>query len=169
MPVTCLHSIRLLCLALLTLIFVAGCSSAPAVPTVSANDTTPAFTLKLRAHTADHRFTYFEVDKQGAMRFGGGREAAFHESKPDITLTPEQRAAVWQIITEQHVAETESFAFADFKTIEYRVDIWAGKGMGRSFRTIDDKSPGVKALHDLLFKYHLDANVKLPGLPMGEK
>ena len=152
---------RLILLLALTLSLALGCASTPAEP---ANGTAPPFTIKLRAHTADHRFTYFEIDKVGNMRFGGGRDGALFESKPDIKLTAEQRDTLWAILKDQKVAESENFPFADFKTAEYHADIWTGGALGRSFRSIDDKSPGVKALADLLFKYHLDAGVNLPGL-----
>jgi hypothetical protein len=158
--------LQLLALAVLTLALLAGCSSAPAK---SVDGQTPPFTLKLRCHTQDHRFTYFEINKKGEMQFGGGREATNFQAHPDFTLSPRQRAEVWRIITEQRVTESENILFADCKTAEYDVDIWPGAGMGRSFRTIDDRSPGVKALHDLLFKYHLDKHMNLPGLPTSEK
>lgn len=149
-----------------TAVCMSGCSgkSKPAV-----DGKTPPFKLKLRGHTHDHRFTYFEVNEAGQMRYGGGRDASFFESKPDINLTADQRAQVWRIIVDQQVAETKDAMFADFKSIEYHCDIWTSGALGRAFRTVDDRAPGVKALHDLLFKFHLDAGTNLPGLPSSGK
>jgi len=154
MPISPLRSAT--CLALATLaIFAMGCAT---TNTSGAKPIPEKLSLDLRAATTDGRFTYFELASDGELKFGGGRAAALRKAARAAMLTPEQRDAIWQIITRHDLLHAKnSKMFAKAEKVTYDLNISTG-GPNRSLRTIDDDVPGLKELHDHLF--NLQANAR---------
>jgi hypothetical protein len=136
----------------------AACESPPKAGGV------PEFSLKLRsASPTRHRYTYFELSRDGQLRYGGGRDAAQRITEPVTTLTAEQRREVWEIITDHHLMDAPSSPFEKPQEVAYEVEIKQGM-IGKSFRALDDEMPGVTELHDYLFRIQAEKRYNVPGL-----
>ena len=145
------------------LVFISACT-----PQTVAPGSVPEFTLTLRCTTKGGRLTYFELKPDGSLGYGGGRFAQQRITEPALTLSSEQRREVWQIIEKHDLLSAEGsglFAGGAAST-SYELTLRAS-GRSNSIHAIDDAVPGVKELHDALFKMQADARYgkALPGLP----
>jgi hypothetical protein len=148
---------------LLLLLFISACT-----PQTVAPGSVPEFSLSLRCSAKGGRLTYFELAPDGALGYGGGRFAQQRVTEPALTLSSEQRRAVWTIIQKHDLLHAEGsglFAGGAANT-NYELTLQAA-GRSNSLHAIDDALPGVKELHDALFKMQADARYgrALPGLP----
>lgn len=137
-----------------------GCTASHVAPNAPPPE---HLSIQLYRWTTDRRYTYFELDRHGQLSFAGGRDAAQRVAKPVTTLTPEQTRQLWQIITTQDVLNTKNHFFTKPQKVAYEVTIDTGQ-TSRTFRTIDNESPGTAKLHDALFKLQADINYNLTKL-----
>jgi len=146
--------ITVISLSAAALIAATGCSSSPATYT----DTVPqSLTLRLRKATLTNKYTYFELQRDGQLRYGGGRMAMLRKSQPIITLTSPQKQAVWDIIRKHHLLDVKGEFAPERERINWEVMIKAGHfSLGRTIRCTNDDVPGIAELHDLLFKIQSD-------------
>lgn len=156
--ITRVFLLAILAAAIITL---GGCESIP-----TSADGAPAFALKLRRATNDGKYTAFEIKRDGAFSFGGGREASRGDSKPIGKLTDQQRKRVWELVTSYKLDKAKSGAmFTTPKSVTY--DFATGsQGIipGRDIRVYDDDVPGMKELHDLLYDYQAAIRFNVPAL-----
>lgn len=147
------------CLAALVLAAaLAGCSTqldqdAPLPPRLS---------IKLHTATVDQRVTYFDLKRDGQLYFAGGSDAVYYRAKPIRTLTEAQREALWRIIVKHQLLAAKNQLFDKAERVTYRVDIGTG-GLNRSYKSIDDAAPGLRELHDALFKLQAEVRNQIPG------
>lgn len=151
------HILRQPPLLLSGLICLAGCALSG-----SADQSQDGCDLRivLSAKSLDLRYTYFILEKDGQLLFGGGRDAAHRIAHPVTVLSPAQKDELRQIIDEHHLLADERIVRQDPQQIRYEAKI-AGGGLRRSIRCVDDQVPGVKALHDKLFQFQ--AQVRYPS------
>ncbi len=154
-------------IALLMMLFMTMVASGCASQTVAPGEV-PDITLTLRCTAKGGRLTYFELKPDGSLGYGGGRLALHRVTEPALTLSSEQRRAVWEIIREHDLLNAEGtglFAGGAANTF-YELNLRAA-GTSNSLHAIDDAVPGVKELHDALFKMQADARYgkAIPGLP----
>lgn len=133
------------------------------VPTEPGSPAPAKLKLTFRAARTDGRVTYFEILKDGQLAFGGGQEAVHSSAAPVAPLKPEQRQAIWDIITRHRLLEAGGKFLAKAKNVTYDVTIDAGSTR-HSLRAVDDEVPGLAELHQTLFDYQAAVRYKLPGL-----
>jgi hypothetical protein len=154
-------------IALLMMFVMLAVMSACSSHTVGPGEV-PDIALTLRCTTKGGRLTYFELKPDGSLGYGGGRFAQQRVTEPALTLSSEQCREVWQIIQKHDLLHAEGsglFAGGAANT-NYELTLQAA-GRSNSLHAIDDALPGVKELHDALFKMQADARYgrALPGLP----
>lgn len=154
-------------IALLMMFVMLAVMSACSSQTVAPGNV-PEFSLTLRCTTKGGRLTYFELKPDGSLGYGGGRFAQQRITEPALTLSSEQRRAVWQIIQKHDLLHAEGsglFAGGAANT-KYELTLRAA-GRSNSLHAIDEQVPGIRELHDALFKMQADARYgkALPGLP----
>ncbi len=120
--------------------------------------------MTLWARTTTQKFTYFELNHHGELRYGGGRNAMWRESQPVMTLTREQLTQVWDVVERHKLVEAPSTLLPDAKTVQYELTLNTGGILGRTINCADDTVPGVKELHDLLFKMQGDVRYDHPAI-----
>lgn len=150
-------------LLLLSLMTLPACST----PAIAPGDV-PEFSLTLRCTAKGGRLTYFELKPDGSLGYGGGRLALHRTTEPALTLTAEQRRAVWNIIQEHDLLSAKGeglFAGGVSDTI-YELNLRSGN-QSNSLHAVNESVPGVKALHEALFKMQADERYGkgIPGLP----
>lgn len=151
------------------LVALTGCAGG-SVP-LSAQEVPEAFSLSIYKRTTDSRHTYMTLSRDGELAFGGGRAAMHRMASPIVTLTPEQRQAVWAIVVEHDLLHASGQAFAKAHDVAYEVEIRhrPGQFTGKSFRVVDDHVPqGVQQLHDLLFEIQGQVQYQPPPLPAAD-
>lgn len=135
-----------------------GCTS-----TAVVESSTPPeyFTLELHMATSTRKFTFFKIDKDGGLAFGGGKRALVRGSLPVTTLTSEQRQAVWEIIRQNDLLNANGGSNSapqqeqgkDDEQVKWELLIRTNQfSLGRTLRSENDEVPGIKELHALLFK-----------------
>lgn len=160
--------------ACLLLMAIHGCASTPTTDAnKDANRDTPAvhqptprpaqLRVSIYSIAKDSRYTYLEINRKGELLYNGGRQATQRTGKPVTTLDDAQLDAVWDVICRYNLTEAPNTTFAKAERVSYEVTINTG-GVTHSFRTIDDRVPGVKQLNDLLFDYQADVRYKVPGV-----
>ncbi|MCE9589259.1 MAG: hypothetical protein K8S99_01905 [Planctomycetes bacterium] len=167
---TNLH-LRIAVVSLLFLSVGIGCASTPTMqdePTTAGPAARPA-RLSVELYTAwkDHRYTYIKLTDKGVLGYTGGRDATQRVFKPITTLSDAQLDAVWAVIRKYNLTEAKDTMFGTAERVTYQASISTG-GLGHNFRTTDDKVPGVKELHDLLFGYQADVQFKVQGIGGGK-
>ena len=149
-------------LVLIVLTLLNGCGSPAAT---DANSSTGAKrSLKLWARTSTQKFTYFELDSAGELRYAGGRDAMWRKAQPVVKLNREQLEQVWNIVEKHKLADVENTPFTEAKTVKYELTLGAGGLFDRTINCIDDAAPGMKDLHDLLFKLQGDVRYDHPAI-----
>lgn len=155
--------VALLIALLLAWAGVAGCSSSPSnKAAVAAGGAKRSLTLWAR--TTTQKFTYFELDAAGQLRYAGGRDAMWRKAQPVVTLNREQLEQVWGIVEKHKLADGENTPFADAKQVKYELSLNTGGLFDRTINCVDDAVPGVKELHDLLFKLQGDVRYDHPAI-----
>ncbi len=134
----------------LVIVSIIGCSGSPTKTESHAPGSPPPLTIKIQARFTDFRYTYLELAPDGELRFGGGKDAALKKSQPVGTITEEQRAALWDLINENHLFDAKGSFFKDAERVRWDVSLASG-WRKKSFECVDDDVPGVEALHDMLF------------------
>ncbi len=147
------HPLLLLC----ELICVAGCASSE--PVGQYHDGSD-LRITLLAKSLGRRYTYFKLEKDDQLLFGGGRDAVQHIARPVTVLTPAQKEQIWQIINEHHLLVDRHIERQEPQRVSYQAKLAEGERRW-SFRCVDDQVPGVKALHDKLFQFQ--AQIRYPG------
>ena len=85
-----LHLIRpMICLVVLAL-FLPACRSTQTTPPTGVQK----IVIKLQALTNDKRYSYFELEPNGELSFGGGFDAITKNAKPVMTLNTQQLKAI---------------------------------------------------------------------------
>lgn len=150
-------------LVMVTLMLTAlvGCGATPA----TLDSPTPPEHLSLQLHMAakDHKYTYFELDRNGELRFGGGRLGMIRGARPVTTLSAEQVQAIWDVIRRNKLLQAEGEFIPDVEHVKWEMLIRTNQhSLGRTVRTSDNNVPGIKELHDLLFKFQADVRYSDP-------
>ncbi|MHC4994775.1 MAG: hypothetical protein ACYTGQ_06925 [Planctomycetota bacterium] len=110
------------------------------------------FELTLQSTTVDGRHVYYEVDGDGAFRFGGGRDGVMRIANDVGVLSEQQMAAVWSLVQDGGLLSGANRGFVEPERVKYSMTVRAGKAR-HSFRNIDAGVPGVAPLDELLFGY----------------
>lgn len=158
-PVYLFQSIRYSAV-MITLATSVGCTS-----TTATDSATPPKHLSLQLHMSakDHKYTYFELSQSGELSFGGGRSGMLRKAKPVTTLSAKQVQAIWDVIRQNKLLDAEGEFFPDSEQVKWelmmRTDPYS---LGHTVRTSDNKVPGIKELHDLLFKFQADVRYSDP-------
>ncbi|MCX5659319.1 MAG: hypothetical protein NTW19_06295 [Planctomycetota bacterium] len=137
-----------------------GCASIPSEP---GSPAPPRLSLSFRAARTDGKLTYFEIAKDGQLSFAGGRDAMHGSAQPVVILAPEQRQAVWDIITRNRLLDAKGTFLAKATTVTYDLTIDPGSGR-HTLRSIDEETPGLAELQKTLFEYQAKVRYKIPGL-----
>ncbi|MCC6579565.1 MAG: hypothetical protein IT440_03930 [Phycisphaeraceae bacterium] len=125
----------------------------------------PPFTLRLRMATQDRRYTLFEIERDGTMRFGGGQDAWLDSAPNSCMLSPQMCAQVWSLVEHYDLMHAKSAGlFARSRQVDYQVSIDPQGPASHDFRSIDGLHPGVAALQQLLFQYQASARYNLPQI-----
>src|SRR5687768_11082015 len=128
-----------------------GCVASNAVET-SADQLPDPFTLEFRAFASGQRAVYYVLERDGRLRFGGGRHANTRQPLHDAgVLTPEQRLRVWRIIVEHKLLEARGQVFPKRQNVEYEFKVRAGS-RSNELRAADDTVAGLDALDAALFE-----------------
>ncbi len=122
--------------------------------------------LTLWSASDDRRFTYLEVSPLGELSFSGGQEAARREALPVLTLTSEQLARVRSILDTHGLYHLSSPGWDKKDKVRYELRLRRTGLAGRTLRTGDDRTPGVRDLHDYLFSLQAEKRYRVP-LPSG--
>jgi len=140
-------------IAVVMLLFELGCQPhAVVLPHAVPVD----FAIKLHRATASGQVTYFEIDRDRTLRYAGGADAVGHVSHPVTTLSTEQSGQVWRIVREHKLHHALNQPFTQAESTTYYFTLNYG-GRARTIRSVDDKTAGLEALHDLLFGIQMGA------------
>jgi hypothetical protein len=123
--------------------------------------------LKLKTAMADHRYTYFEINR-GELSYGGGRAAAQMQGIPVLRLTPQQTAAIWAIIDRHDLMHAHGSLMGKGRDATYDLSLDDGQ-TSHSIHATDDKVLGIKELQQLLFDYQAEVRYKIPALESRDK
>ena len=110
------------------------------------------FELSLRMWTTDGRAAYYEVKRDGMLRFSGGK-AAWGRTAADVgQLSDAQRLKLWRLIHRYRLLDADGSWLAKGERVTYAVNLIAG-GAVKSYQAGDEAVPGTKELNDLLFGF----------------
>lgn len=139
------------------LLAAAGCGN----PTIEPSPLAPqSLALTLFTATSTLRHTWFEVGADGELRYAGGRDAARRQGERVLTLSPQQRQEIWDIIRNTGLLEAQAGPlFPEGERVTYDFTVNTG-GIDRIVRAADDEQPGLAQLHDYLFKLQTEARYK---------
>jgi hypothetical protein len=153
------HLLCLTCLALL----LTGCKS-------TQSTTPPAgvamMQIKSQSLSTDKRYSYFEIEPDGDLFFGGGYDAITRNTKLVTTLTPDQLKLVQSFISQSNLFTVNVPGKQDRKSaqsIHHELSLTLGK-QSRTIQINDDQIPAVSKLHQMLFDYYAKAKYNLPGI-----
>ena len=133
-----------------------GCTSKPV--TEGGPDVLPLpFALELRKVSADHRMTYYVLDADGTLHFGGGRHAGVRNAKRLGKISDAKRMQLWQLTRQHDLLNASGQMFADASEASYEVKVEAGSHRNR-FRSVDDRVPGLDRLEAALFEMQAELN-----------
>jgi hypothetical protein len=131
------------------LVMLCGCGTSKQL---TADAVPEPFELSLRMWTTDGRAAYYEVKRDGMLRFSGGK-AAWGRTAVDVgPLSEAQRLGLWQVIHRHRLLDADGSWLAKGEQVTYSVNLTAG-GAVRSYQAGDEAVPGTKQLNDLLFGY----------------
>jgi len=139
--------LRVVTLAVLAMTLVGCASSGQSDPSVNPYD----LQLELRSTYEDGRATIFELQRDGVLRFGGGRNALAGSTFPAGTLTREQFDRIWDVIESHDLLTGSGRLLGDAERVQHHVRIRSNRGSA-SYRAIDDDQPGLDALHAVLME-----------------
>ncbi len=141
------------CLAWLMMMCSAVMCVSCAGPTIEATANPPAvFALTLFTRTTTQRLTYFELSRRSELRYAGGLAALRREGELVTTLTPQQKQELWTLLIDGGLHEAGAGPlFPEAKEVFYDLALNTG-GFDHIVRSVDDDHPGLKKVHDYLFK-----------------
>jgi hypothetical protein len=116
------------------------------------NRTADYFTLTLRMVDKTGKATYFEVDRSGYLKFGGGRDAKLSQANDVGFLTDEQLHAVLETVSKYNLVKTRNLFIKSSDRTEWLITFKGPQGSVNA-RSIDNEQPGLKELHDQLYEY----------------
>jgi hypothetical protein len=155
-------------------IFIAGCATneKPAVvvqPLVIPAGVPRPIEIELRAvKAAERRATYYKLDADGTLTFGGGIDANLRTGSRAGRLTGEQIAQLWSIIDGNKLLDAGGKLFASGKVVSYEVRLRAGDRKA-NYGAVDDGVKGLDQLEGALFKMQSDLRYKDVFKPIDEK
>ena len=152
-------------LFVLPMLMLVGCASQGAG---AADSKGRRLDLKLKTQMTDHRFTYFEI-KRGTLKYGGGRDGAQMEAAPVLQLSTEQLDAIWSIIDRYELMNAKGSFLGKGETATYDLTLNDGRMLSHTIHATDDKVPGLKELHQLLFDYQAKVRYRIPELETHNK
>ena len=118
--------------------------------------------LTLWSASTDRRYTYMELSELGELSFAGGQEAARREAQPVLTLTSEQLDRVRAILDEHGLSNVPSPGWDKENRVRYELRLRRTGLAGRTIRTGDDRTPGMRELHDYLFALQAEKRYRVP-------
>lgn len=152
-------------LFVLLMLMLVSCASQSAGP---ADSKGRRIDLELKTQMSDHRYTYFEI-KRGMLNYGGGRDGAQMEAAPVLQLSTEQLDAIWAIIDRYDLMNAKGSFMGKGETATYDLTLNDGRMLSQTIHAIDDKVPGLKELHQLLFDYQANVRYRIPELETHNK
>ncbi|MCC7191896.1 MAG: hypothetical protein IT444_03845 [Phycisphaeraceae bacterium] len=152
-------------LFVLLLQMLVGCASQSAGP---ADSKGRRLDLEFKTQMTDHRYTYFEI-KRGTLKYGGGRDGAQMEAAPVLQLSTEQLDAIWAIIDRYDLMNAKGSFLGKGETATYDLTLNDGRMLSHAIHATDDKVPGLKELHQLLFDYQATVRYRIPELETHNK
>ncbi|MFG0248883.1 MAG: hypothetical protein ACF8OB_08355 [Phycisphaeraceae bacterium JB051] len=155
------HTRPLICLVGLALL----------LPACKATQTTPPagvqkIVIKLQALTTDKRYSYFELEPNGELSFGGGFDAITKNAKPVMTLDTQQLKTIETFINQSNLFTVKVSGKQDRKSskdIHHELVLKLGN-QSRTLRVNDNQIPSVGQLHDMIFDFYAKARYNLPGI-----
>ena len=159
---------------MLALLALPGCGGTPSAAHEAI--TPQRLSLTLFARTTDRRMTYFDLAANGDLRFGGGQQAVGRGTTLTRTLDAAQMEEIWRVIDRHGLLHGQSAGlFEKPEKVEYEVKISSRRGSA-SYRSLDDATPGLDELHELLFDLHAEVAYRLdrvrqmtPGPAVGDE
>lgn len=115
------------------------------------------FALEVRKVSADHRMTYYVLDADGTLHFGGGRQAGVRNAKRLGTISDAKRMQLWQLIRQHDLLNASGQMFSEATEATYEVKVEAG-GHRNRLRSVDDRVPGLDRLEAALFEMQAELN-----------
>jgi ABC-type Zn uptake system ZnuABC Zn-binding protein ZnuA len=147
----------------LVMLFLGGCKT---LSTVTPPTGVAAITLKLQCLTTDKRYTYFELQPDGALSFAGGFNAINRNAQQVMILSPDQLKQVQQLIETTALLTAKAPKNQDRKssqTAHYELSLNVD-GKHNSIAVNDDNLPALGQLHEMLFTMQAQARYNLPGI-----
>ena len=133
-----------------------GCASKPV--TEGGPDVLPLpFALEMRKVSADHRMTYYVLDADGMLHFGGGRHVGIRNAKQLGKISDAQRMQLWQLTRQHDLLNASGQMFSEATEATYEVKVEAGSHRNR-LRSVDDRVPGLDRLEAALFEMQAELN-----------
>ncbi len=152
-------------LTLLACCFGTGCGATSGNGAGSAGDAaSPRRSLTLWSRTTTQKYTYFQLKADGQLLYAGGRDAMWRDAKPVVKLTRPQQEQVWSVVEKHKLVDAPNTLFPSAKTVQYELSLNTGGFLGTTINCVDDMVPGMKELHDLLFKLQGDVRYDHPAL-----
>ena len=137
-------------IALLVLLL-AGCAGSKV--SEGSKDALPdPFTLELRAYARGQRSVYYVLERDGTLRYGGGRDAN-NRLAPHTAgvLSQEERLRLWRLIVNHRLLEARGRGLLPHGTTTYEVKLRAASRRN-SFHSADQSVPGLDELDRMLFQ-----------------
>lgn len=147
-----------------------ACQSTPAAskPAHTAAGVPAPFTVELRS-MGESRKVMYRLDEGGELSYGGGRDAVLGEPPVVGQLKPDQIAGLWKFIQDRKLMNASGAGlFTKAEKVKYNVKLRAGD-QKNSFDAVDDKTPGVAELDQLLFKMAGDLRYNSVFKPIDEQ
>ncbi len=139
-------------IACLVAAWLAGCG---ARQPLAADRLPEPFELSLYTKTTDGRSMYYELKRDGAMHYGGGRDANIRLAFPIGQTDLSQRLLVWRHLHEYELLHADGVFLPDPNDVQYELDLRAGSRR-HAFKCVDDRVPGMAGLNDVLFTIQQD-------------
>ncbi len=152
----------LICLVVLALLLPACRSAQTTTPPAGVEK----IVIKIQALTTDKRYSYFELEPNGQLSFGGGFDAITKNAKPVMTLNAQQLKTIETFINQSKLLTANVSGRQDRKSskdVHHDLVLKLGK-QSRTFQVNDNQIPAVGQLHDMLFDFYAKARYNLPGI-----
>ncbi|MAX26540.1 MAG: hypothetical protein CMJ19_18765 [Phycisphaeraceae bacterium] len=151
----------LICLAVLALLLPA-CRSTQTTPPAGVQK----IVIKLQSLTTDKRYSYFELEPNGQLSFGGGFDAITKNAKPVMTLNTQQLKSIESFINQSNLLTANLSGKQDRKNskdVHHELVLKLGN-QSRTLQVNDNQIPAVGQLHDMIFDFYAKARYNLPGI-----
>ena len=142
------------CMMLTAVTYLPGCSTGEKTRESAGTGYPSPLTIDLYSSSADKRYVYYVVDRQGVLHYGGGVKANVREPEKVGKLTHEQLRYLWQIIDRYKLLGGSGEIFPRGEKV-YEIKLNVG-GRRASYGTGKSNLKGLDHLDQALFKMQAD-------------